>query len=81
MFSSVLNSKRAIEVNIRIMRVYTRLKEMLLTNKEILLKVEQMENRMGKQDEKIQAIFDYLKQFIQDQEKPRIEVGFKRGKR
>jgi hypothetical protein len=81
MLSSVLNSKRAIEVNIRIMRVYTKLKEMLLTNKDILLKVEQMENRMGKQDEKIQAIFDYLKQFIQDHEKPRIEVGFKRGKR
>jgi hypothetical protein len=81
MLSSVLNSKRAIEVNIRIMRVYTKLKEMLLTNKEILLKVEQMENRMGKQDEKIQAIFDYLKQFIQDQERPRIEVGFKRNRK
>ena len=53
MLSSVLNSKRAIEVNIRIVRVYTKLKEMLLTNKEILLKVEQMERKMGKQDEKI----------------------------
>jgi hypothetical protein len=81
MLSSVLNSKRAIEVNIRIMRVYTRLKEMLLTNKDILLKVEQMEKRMGKQDDKIQAVFDYLKQFIQEQEKPMVEVGFKRSKK
>ena len=77
MLSSVLNSKRAIEVNIRIMRIYTRMREVMLTHKDILMKVEQLEKRVGKQDEKIQMIFDYLKQFITEQDKPRVQVGFK----
>ena len=79
MLSSVLNSDRAIEVNIQIMRIYTRLKEMLLTHKDILLKVEQMERKLGKQDEKIQAIFDYLKQFIREKNTPTTRIGFKRS--
>jgi hypothetical protein len=79
MLSSVLNSKRAIEVNIQIMRIYTRLKEMLLTHKDILLKVEQMEKKLGKQDEKIQSIFDYLKQFIREKNTPITRIGFKRN--
>ena len=77
MLSSVINSKRAIEVNIRIMRIYTRMREVLLTHKDILMKVEQLEKRVGKQDEKIQMIFDYLKRFITEQETPRVQVGFK----
>jgi len=43
MLSSVLNSQRAIQVNIRIMRIYTKLKGMLLTHKDILLKLEKLE--------------------------------------
>jgi hypothetical protein len=81
MLASVLNSERAIEVNVQIVRLFIKVREMLLTHKDILLKVEQMEKRMGKQDDKIQAIFDYLQQFIQDQEKPMVEIGFKRSKK
>ena len=81
MLASVLNSERAIEVNVQIVRLFIKVREMLLTHKDILLKVEQMEKRVGKQDDKIQAIFDYLKQFIQEQEKPMVEVGFKRSKK
>ena len=80
MLSSILNSDRAIQVNIRIMRVYIKIKEMLLTNKDLLLKVEQVEKRMANQDEKIQLVFDYLKQFIKEQEQPRKEIGFKKGR-
>lgn len=80
MLSSVLNSDTAIQVNIQIIRIFSKMREMLLTHKEILLKVEQLEKKAGKQDEKIQAIFDYLKQFIREQEQPRKEIGFKRKK-
>ena len=45
MLSSVLNSERAIQVNIRIMRIYTKLKGMLLTHKDILLKLEKLERK------------------------------------
>ena len=79
MLSSILNSERAIEVNIQIMRIYTKLKEMLLTHKDILLKVEQMEKSIGKQDEKIMAIFDYLKQFIKEKNTSISKIGFKRS--
>jgi hypothetical protein len=78
MLSSVLNSERAIEVNIQIMRVYTEIKEMLLTHKDLLLKMEEMEKRVSGQDDKILQIFNYLKQFIQDQKKPRKELGYKK---
>ena len=77
MLSGVLNSDRAIAVNVQIMRVYTKMRTMILTHKDLLLKMEEMEKRLGGQDEKIQAIFDYLKQFIQDQEKPRKQIGYK----
>jgi hypothetical protein len=80
MLASVLNSERAIDVNVQIVRLFIKVREMLFTYKDILFKVEQIEKKVGKQDEKIQAIFDYLKQFIQDQEKPRTEIGFKRVK-
>ena len=46
MLSSVLNSNTAIEVNIRIIRVFTRMREMLITHKDVLLKLEQMENKI-----------------------------------
>lgn len=80
MLSSILNSERAVQVNIQIMRVYTKIKEMLLTHKDLLLKFEEMEKKLTGQDEKIYQIFNYLKQFINEQTTPRKEVGFKSGK-
>ncbi len=77
MLSSVLNSGVAIQVNIQIIRVFTKMREMLLTHKELLLEVESMRKRVGKQDEKIELIFNYLKQFVKDQETPRTPIGFK----
>jgi phage regulator Rha-like protein len=77
MLSCILNSDVAIKVNIRIIRVFTKMREMVMTHKDILLKVEQMEKTVAGQDEKIAAIFDYLKQFIKEQETPRPRIGFK----
>jgi phage regulator Rha-like protein len=78
MLSSVLNSEKAVAINIQIMRIFTKMREMLLTHKDLLLKMEEMEKKVIGQDEKIGQIFNYLKQFIKDQETPRVAVGFKR---
>jgi len=79
MLASVLNSERAIKVNLKIVRIFIKMREVLLTSKDILLKVEQLEKKVGKQDENIQLIFDYLKQFIKEQEQPRNKIGFKQN--
>lgn len=62
MLSSVLNSERAIMVNIAIIRVFTKMRELLSTHKEIILKLEQIEKKDIEQDDKIMLIFEYLKQ-------------------
>ena len=53
MLSSVLNSETAIEVNIQIIRIFSRMRQLLLTHKDILIKLERMEKRMIKQDGRI----------------------------
>ena len=62
MLSSVLNSERAIMVNIAIIRVFTKMRELVETHKEILEKLENIEKKDIEQDEKIMLIFEYLKQ-------------------
>jgi hypothetical protein len=82
MLSSVLNSDLAIKVNIQIMRVYTKVRNMLATHKDLLLKFEQFETKLTDHNDKIMLIFDYLKQFeeakqqeLEQENRPRI--GFK----
>jgi len=77
MLSSVLNSERAINVNIQIMRIYTKLKEMLSTHKDILLKLEQLEKKITGHDEDIKLIFSALKQLVQQPNPQRKRIGFK----
>jgi len=77
MLSSVLNSDRAIAVNIRIMRVYTKIKEMLLTHKDLLLKMEEIEKKVYNQDEQIMTIFKYVKKFVMEESAPRPKIGYK----
>ena len=76
MLSGVLNSPTAIQVNIRIMRVYTKLREMILTHKDILLKLEQMETQVLQNSEDIQMIFSALKQLLNPEQPPRRRIGF-----
>jgi hypothetical protein len=76
MLSCVLNSKRAIEVNIQIIRIFTRLRELVLTHKEILLKLEQLERKAVKQDEDIKLIFKYLRELLNPKTEPMCKIGF-----
>jgi hypothetical protein len=77
MLSSVLNSKRAIRVNIQIMRIYAKLKGMLLTHKDILLKLEKLERKTNKHGENFKVVFDYLKELLNPRTKPMRKIGFK----
>ncbi|MEK6589778.1 MAG: ORF6N domain-containing protein [Nitrospinota bacterium] len=73
MLSSILNSKRAIQVNIQIMRTFTKIREMLATHKELRRKIEDMEK---KYDYQFKVVFDAIKQLIAPQRKPRRRIGF-----
>jgi phage regulator Rha-like protein len=73
MLSSVLNSKRAIQVNIQIMRAFTKIREMLATHKELKQKIEDMEK---KYDYQFRVVFDAIKQLIEPPQKPRRRIGF-----
>jgi len=87
MLSCILNTERAIAVNIQVIRVYTRIRERLFIHKDTLIRLEQLEKELLKQDTRmdgheaeIQAIFEVLKGLIkQPQEKPRPRVGFRRA--
>jgi len=62
MLSSVLNSKRAIQVNIQIMRAFTQLRQMLLTHKDLKKKIEAMEKKYDKQ---FKIVFEAIKQLLE----------------
>ncbi len=68
MLSSVLRSKRAIHVNIQIMRAFTQLRKMLSTHEDLKRKIESMEK---KYDEQFQIVFEAIKQLIETDEKPK----------
>jgi ribosomal protein L23 len=78
MLASVLNSERAIEVNVQIVRTFTRMRELIMTNQEILLKLEQLERKVDGHDENIQVIFAYLKKLLNPPAEPRPRIGFRR---
>jgi len=74
MLSSVLNSKRAIQVNIQIMRTFTRLRQMLLSHDELKRKIEAMEK---KYDENFKIVFEAIKQLIEEEDKPKKKrIGY-----
>jgi len=76
MLSSVLNSDRAIRVNIAIMRAFVKLRQMLETNRELARKFSELERRVGKHDQEIAAILEAIRQLMTPPEKPRREIGF-----
>ena len=79
MLSSVLRSEQATEVNIRIMRVYSKMKELLMLNKDILIKLEKLERSSDKHDKDIQIIFSYIKKLIEQPVKEKTtRIGFKK---
>ena len=76
MLSSVLNSQRAVKVNIAIMRAFVKLRQILETNPDLARKFSELERRVGKHDAEITAIIEAIRQLMAPPEKPRRETGF-----
>ena len=76
MLSSVLNSPRAIEVNIPIMRAFVHLRKMMTSHKELAKKLKELEHHIKDHDEQIQAIFEAIQQLITLPEDPKKKIGF-----
>ena len=81
MLSSVLRSKKAIQVNIAIMRVFVRLKEIISTHKELAHKLSELERKIERHDEEIRSIFEAIRQLMAPPpEKKRRIIGFQTQK-
>ncbi len=78
MLSGVLSSDRAIFVNIQIMRIFSKMREMLIDNLSIRLEIEEIKKKLQSQDKNIELVFSYLDELIEKQEnpKPRRKIGF-----
>lgn len=85
MLANVLRSKTAMQVSIRIIEIFVKMREMLLSHKDILVKLEQIEKKLlqhevgiNKQEEDVQLIFQALKQLLNPPQEPRARIGFRR---
>jgi hypothetical protein len=77
MLSSVLNSTTAIQVNIQIIRIFTKMREVLLTHKDILLKLEKLEKEVTESKQDIALIFQALKKLLTTPQEKRRRIGFR----
>ena len=81
MLSSVLRSKRAIEVNIAIVRAFVQMRKLLQDHQELAKKIKELEklteDRFAKHDEKFRLIFEAIQQLMRQENEPRIPIGFK----
>ncbi len=78
MLASVLNSDKAIEVNIQIIRVFTQIRQMLADNTELRLEIEKIKKKVDNQSKNIEVVFQYLDELLEKKEgkKPRKQIGF-----
>jgi hypothetical protein len=77
MLSSVLNSDRAVLVNIAIMRAFVKLREILTTHRELAEKIADLEKKYRQHDDKIQAVFDAIRELLEPpQVSPKRRIGF-----
>jgi hypothetical protein len=77
MLSSVLRSKKAILVNIAIMRAFVKLRRILSTHKDLLHKLKELERKIEKHDADIKDIFEAIRQLMKPSEKPKRRIGFR----
>ena len=77
MLSSVLRSKRAIHVNIAIMRAFVKLRELAASHKELAVKLAQLERKVGGHDGQIRSLFDAIRQLMEPPTTKSRRIGFK----
>jgi hypothetical protein len=76
MLSSVLNSERAVEINIEIMRAFVRLRKMILSNKDLAQKLDALERKVAGHDVHIRTLFEAIRQLMKPPEPNRRKIGF-----
>ena len=76
MLSGILRSRRAVQVNIAIMRVFIKLRQIALTHKELIYKLMELEQKVGRHDKEIRIVFETIKQLMNVPEKPKLPMGF-----
>lgn len=76
MLSSVLRSKQAVQVNIQIMRIFTKLRNILAQHKELIAKINELEQKTDKNSSDIQLIFEAIHQMLTQPEKQATKIGF-----
>lgn len=83
MLSGILSSDRAINVNIQIMRIFTKIREVLVDNLNVKLEIEDIKKKLKNQDKNIELVFTYLDELIEKQEnpEPRKQIGYKLPKK
>lgn len=77
MLSSVLNSKRAVQVNIVIMRAFVKVREMLSTHKDVLEKLNELERKYERHDAEIKVVFDAIRKLMESPTPPKRRIGFR----
>lgn len=77
MLSSVLNSSQAISVNIQIIRIFTRIRQMLMDNTELRLAIEEIKKKTENNTKNIEVVFKYLDELLEKKPQPRPKIGFK----
>lgn len=75
--ASVLKSRQAKQMSIRIIEVFVKMRKMILANKDILLKLEQIEKKIGTHDVNIKQLYQIIKELMQEKIKPLRPIGFK----
>ncbi len=78
MLSSVLNSLRAIEVNIRIIRIFTKIRESFTDNLNLKLEIEEIKKKLTNQSKNIELVFNYLDELVEKKDKPKNKIGYKK---
>jgi phage regulator Rha-like protein len=76
MLSSVLKSRRAIQVNIAIVRAFVRLRDILTAHKELAHKLDELERKLESHDVQIRDVFEVIRQLVSADEKPKRRIGF-----
>jgi len=79
MLSGILNSDRAIAVNIQIMRIFTRIRQMLADNTELRLEIENIKKKLDNQDKNMEVVFQYLDQLLEKKDEiiQHNSIGYK----
>ncbi|MBI4736551.1 MAG: hypothetical protein HY766_10955 [candidate division NC10 bacterium] len=77
MAANVLNSGRAVEVSVYFVRAFVRLREMMIANQEMAVKLEELDRRVTGHDAAIRSLVRAIRQLMAPQEKPRRSIGFR----